>query len=233
MINHIGQGEQIRYFERIMRNANAHYPRISPYRIQMLNDNLPEKHEAWLDRVAEKLDMHRLSARFKTLKDVIKSYVFNLKRERIGNCGESAALSVAALLANGHNDYRIGRLLIEATARSLETEQKLDCMVFDTTHEFVILNLAENANPANPKTYGKNVIIMDAWNGFCANLNESFKNFFDIFMNGTYKYTDNAHNAEISYKPLFKIIDLGVNDEQAIQEFKMTFPELIIKSKNT
>lgn len=100
---------------------------------------------------------------------------------------------------------------------------------FDTTHECVVLNLAKNACSENPKSYGKNSIVMDAWEGFCANISEAFKKYFDIFLSGTYKHIDKTNNVELSYKPRFYFYKHNEEfNEKTVEKFKKLFPDLII-----
>ena len=137
---------------------------------------------------------------------------------------------MSSLLANGYKDGKIARLLFEAEARDLATDKVVGRKMLDTTHEFVVRHLDSGYNQDNPKTYGKNLIVIDAWEGFCSNFQEAVKKYYDSFLGGMREWINTDANLRITYKPRFHICDFSQATEDEARIFQKEFPELIIKN---
>ena len=223
---------EIRTMDKLMRRANSQYPRISPYRVSQRagNKSLKAHYVEWINKVGEIVDLQRTKDEGKPFLDIISDGTKALKKNKLGDCAESSSLIMSSLLANGYKDGRIARLFFVAEAQDLNTGKVVGKKIFDTTHEFVVRNLDENARSSEPKTYGKNLIIIDAWEGFCGNLQESLKRYYDTFWGGMREWINKESNLKISYKPIFEFLNLGHSiSEQNISRFESEFPELLIK----
>ena len=204
---------QIKYYERIMRNANNQYPRISPHRVftQVVNNNLSPKQTNWLVKMSWIIDMYRSYTN--PLSKIIENDLNGIKLSHLGDSRESTSLVMGALLANGHTEGKIMRLVYDRRTKDLRTGRILNQNIFDTAHELVTV------------PYKKSNIVIDAWEGFCSNVSEAFKKYQDRFQ--THKTVSN--NIETSFKPQLILSD---NQEelsaQTASKFKELFPELII-----
>lgn len=224
--------QEIREMDKLIRQANQNYPRISPYRAADRAAELPVKQRHWncINEAGAIVDAERTRTGLFPFFDLVLNSCKTMRKTKLGDCAESSALTLSALLANGHTDGRIARLGFDAVATDLTTGEVIGRKFLDTTHEFVVRHLSKKANPAKPETYGKNLIIMDAWTGFCGNTQEAFKHYFDTFWHGIREFVQPEHNVKITYKPKFQFINLGSDaDNNIIELFRKNFPELIIR----
>lgn len=222
---------EIRIMDNIMRQANNAYPRISPYRVstQFQRKNFTPHYIQWLDKIGRIVDLERMKSQWESFFNIILSSTKALKTNRLGDCGESSALMMSALLANGYKDGKIARLFFEAEARDLVTEEVVGKKLIDTTHELVVKNVSPEADSSNPKTYGKNMIIIDGWDGFCSNMQEGFNRYYEMFLSGMRKWINKEANVEITYKPQLHFLNFDKISDKEIERFKIEFPELIRK----
>ncbi|MCQ2755040.1 MAG: hypothetical protein MJ231_08375 [bacterium] len=222
---------EIAQMDKLVRNSNLKFPRISPYKASM-RLNTPQKQEMfsqYVQRIGDVVDKQRQEVCSFDVLDIIKSDIKGLKKNHYGDCGESSSLTMGALLANGYKDGKIMQLMFDAEVRDMTTHELLDKRVLDTTHQFVVRHYNEAADFSNPKTYGKNLIVMDAWGGFCANMQEAFKKYYELFMNGMRKYQQPEHNIEIIYKPRFAATNAErLITPEDIENIRKLFPELIV-----
>ena len=222
---------EIRQMDKLMRKANSAYPRISPYRVshRVGKKEISPHYIDWINKIGSIVDAQRAKDSSKSFLDIIFDSTIALRKNKLGDCAESSSLIMSSLLSNGYKDGKIARLIFEAEARDLATNQLVGRKVFDTTHEFVVRNLADGAISAEPKSYGKNLIIIDAWEGFCGNLQESFKRYYDSFMGGMREWINTDANLKITYKPKLQFFnfDSRITSED-LNKFKDGFPELII-----
>ena len=223
--------QEIRDMDKIVRHANKSYPRISPYRAADRAAELPAEQRHWdcINAAGEVVDKIRLKTQFFPFLDIIFNSTKAMQRTRLGDCAESSGLTMCALLANGHTDARVARLGFDAIATDLTTGEVVGRKLIDTTHEFIVRHLSKSADSAKPSTYGKNLIIMDAWTGFCGNTQEAFKHYFDTFWHGIREFVQPEHNVKITYKPQFTFLNLGTEfDSRTAEIFRENFPELVI-----
>ncbi len=222
---------EIRIMDNIMRQANNAYPRISPYRVDSrLQTRKPDKHYIdWVNRLGRIVDTERIRSQWNSFLNILLSSTKALKRNKLGDCAESSALMMSALLANGYKDGRIARLFFEAEARDLTTNEVVGTKLIDTTHELVVKNASPEADSSNPKTYGKNMIIIDAWDGFCSNMQEGFNRYYELFLGGMRNWINKDANVEITYKPQLRFLDFDKISDSDVERFKIEFPELIRK----
>ena len=224
--------QEIRLMDKLMRNANNAYPRISPFRIftcfESTKKNDP-KYTMWLYDKSDIIDGERRRMNGYSLLNMFAQYTRFVRYSRLGNCGESSAIMMSSLIANGYKDSQIARLVFEASTKDLKTNKITEQKIIDTTHEFVVRNLAENADPSNPKTYGKNLIIIDAWDGFCGNLQEGFKRFYDTFMDGIRVLVNKEKNIEITFRPKLYFCPKEPVESADVAIFRSNFPELVMK----
>lgn len=228
----VGTKAEIRLMDNLMRKANLAYPRISPYRVSQRagNKNIDAHFVSWIDKIGAIVDAERMQDAGKRFLDIIFGSTKSLKKTHLGDCAESSSLIMSSLLANGYKDGKIARLFFEAEARDLSSNQVVGKKMFDTTHEFVVRHLDKNAVASNPKTYGKNLIVIDAWEGFCGNLQESFKRYYDTFWGGMREWINKDANVKITYKPQFHFCDFGAEaTEKDMELFRNAFSDLIIK----
>ena len=226
--------QEIRDMDKIVRQANISYPRISPYRAADRAAELPVEQRHWdcINHAGEIVDSIRAKTQFFPFLDIIFNSTKAMQKTKLGDCAESSGLTMCALLANGHTDGKVARLGFEAIATDLTTGKEVGRKLIDTTHEFIVRHLSKTADSAKPETYGKNLIVMDAWTGFCGNTQEAFKHYFDTFWHGIREFVQPEHNVKITYKPKFTFLNLGAEPDSKIAEvFREKFPELIIPQK--
>jgi hypothetical protein len=161
--------------------------------------------------------------------EIIKQSTKTMKKTRLGDCAESSSMIMSSLLANGYKDGKIARLLFEAEAKDITTGKVVGKKMIDTTHEFVVRNLDETYESNNPKTYGKSLIVLDAWEGFCSNFQEAVKRYYDSFLGGMREWINPEANVRITYKPRFHFCNFEPATAKDIEVFKGEFPELILK----
>lgn len=235
MLSKVGQTDirsEIKFMDKLMRRANAEFPRISPYRVskRMGGKNLDAHYIAWINKIGDVVDFQRAKDDGKSFLDIIFESTKALRKNKLGDCAESSSLVMSSLLANGYKDGKIARLVFEAEASDLSSGQVVGKNIFDTTHEFVVRNLDEGAVSSDPKTYGKNLIVIDAWEGFCGNLQESSKRYYDSFWGGMREWINKDANIRVVYKPKFRFFDVDTKvTEQVTQKFKTEFEDLVIK----
>lgn len=221
----------IRKMDKLMRQANNEYPRISPYRVNMRAEkkHLPQHFIDWINRIGQIVDEERARTDVLPFWDIIKQSTKATKQNRLGDCAESSSIIMSSLLANGYKDGKIARLLFEAEAKDLTTDKVVGRKLIDTTHEFVVRNLDSSYDVEQPKTYGKNLIVIDAWEGFCNNFQEAVKKYYDSFLGGMREWINEEANLKITYKPRFHFCDFAQATEDEVKIFKTEFPELILK----
>jgi len=226
--------KEISQMDRLMRKANIAFPRLSPYKAEMRLNSDKKKNLFGLcvQKLGAIVDENRekcLPFPWSTLQKILTNDLTNVKEYRLGDCGESSSIMLSSLLANGYKDGEVVRLLFKADARDITTGEYIGSRIFDTTHELIVRNLSKNADVENPKTYGKNLIVMDAWAGFCANMQEAFAKYYEIFKDGMRSQAVPNHNAIVKYTPIFqKIMGGEMIRELDTDEFKREFPELIV-----
>lgn len=223
---------ELRKMDKLMRQANNEYPRISPYRVNMRAGqmNLTQRFIDWINKIGQVVDQERDKTSYLPFWEIIKQSTKATKQNRLGDCAESSSIMMSSLLANGYKDGKIARLLFEAEARDLATNKVVGRKMLDTTHEFVVRNLDSEYTPNNPKTYGKNLIVIDAWEGFCSNFQEAVKKYYDSFLGGMREWINSDANLKITYKPRFHICDFSQATEDEVKIFQKEFPELIIQN---
>ena len=227
-----GNKAEIRLMDNLMRKANLAYPRISPYRVSQRasGKGIAAHYISWIDRIGAIVDAERMKDAEKRFFDIILESTKSLRKTRLGDCAESSSLIMSSLLANGYKDGKIARLFFEAEARDLSSNQVLGKKMFDTTHEFVVRHLDKGAVASDPKTYGKNLIVIDAWEGFCGNLQESFKRYYDSFWGGMREWINKDANVKITYKPKFHFCDFEAEaTEKDMELFRKEFSDLVMK----
>lgn len=222
---------EIRRMDNLMRQANLAYPRISPYKVGMRlsGKSVPARYADWLDKIGKIVDAERVNTTQGNFISMILNATKVLKKNKLGDCGESSLLMLSTLLSNGYKDGKVARLFFEATATDMNTKEEIGKKMIDTTHEFVVRNAEAGALTSDPKTYGKNLVVIDAWDGFCSNMQEAFKRYYDLFFGGERQWVNSADNVIISYKPKFDILKLDDFSSRDVEIFKDTFPELIKK----
>lgn len=227
-----GNKAEIRLMDNLMRKANLAYPRISPYRVSQRasGKGIGAHYISWIDRIGAIVDAERMKDAEKRFFDIILGSTKSLRKTRLGDCAESSSLIMSSLLANGYKDGKIARLFFEAEARDLSSNQVLGKKMFDTTHEFVVRHLDKGAVASDPKTYGKNLIVIDAWEGFCGNLQESFKRYYDSFWGGMREWINKDANVKITYKPKFHFCDFEAEaTEKDMDLFRKEFSDLVMQ----
>ena len=226
------QRAEIRLMDNLMRRANNAYPRISPYRIFTRTSNTSNeqpRYTLWLYNKLEQINDERERWQGLPLINFFSYMTTFVKYKKIGDCGESSSIMMSSLLANGYKDGRIARLVFDAVIKDLKSGKIKEQKIIDTTHEFVVRNLAENADPTRTKTYGKNLIIIDAWEGFCGNLQEGFKRFYDSFMEGARYFVNEKTGTKIILKPRLYFCPKQTVTDADVAIFRSNFPELVMK----
>ena len=223
---------EIRAMDKLMRHSNNAYPRISPYRVLHMSSHLPiaPHHTMWLYRLFQIVSNDRSIARDKAL---LNNFIYGtkfVKYSKLGDCEEATDIMMSSLIANGYRDGIIAHLLFETEKKNLKTNQIIEKGLINTTHEFIVRNLSQNAESSNPKTYGRDLIVIDAWDGFCGNLQESLKRFYETFLQGKRKLIVKDNEIEVRYRPIFYFHN---NKEEYTSQdteiLKTLFPELISK----
>ena len=228
------KGTNLKYqkFDHIIRNVNTQYPRISPYRVNMRFGNrfLPQQTRGWLDRVGDIVDVNRQKVSHNDYVQVIKNDVQNVKVSKLGDCGESSAITLASLIANGIKNFKIGLLLFDIEIKEKGKKGILSKRTYNTTHEFVVLQPKEKSKTSkDSEKIGKDSIILDAWLGFCGNIQKASDIFYQAFMNGSRKIEDPKGYTYL-YKPRILLHDLHINvTEKLTKEFAEKYPELVVK----
>lgn len=223
---------EIRNIDKIMRRANSAYPRVSPYRAHMTTTGkqISERHRNWIQRAGEAVDSRRSMVFGYDLERIIANDLEGLRRNKLGDCGESSTLMMAALTANGIKDFELAHLHFDAEIYNNETKKLLATHSYNTTHEFLVKNLDPKADTKNPKSYGKDLVVIDAWAGFCTNLQEAFNKYFDMFMFGIRETENKRDNVTIKYSPRFTFLT-GLTDSSKLNSdnFEKRYPELVVK----
>ena len=186
------QGLRLKYqkFDHIIRNSNIQYSRISPYRIHMKlgQKYISPKIHDWLREKEDIVDENRLKTSSQDFISIIKNDLENVRNHKLGDCGESSAIVIASLIANAIKNFKIGHLLFDISIYKKQTGEKIAERTVNTTHEFVALNVNDNYQSKNPKSYGKNAIILDSWAGFCGNVQKAFQEFYSVYSYFYLKY---------------------------------------------
>ncbi len=228
------EGTRLKYqkLDHIIRNTNNKYPRISPYRIatRFSKTNLSLKHLEWLKYIEDKVDSNREKVGRCNFIDVIKNDLENVKKSKLGDCGESTAITLASLIANGYENFKVGLLLFDIEIRNKKNKEVIAKRFYNTTHECVIINASTPNISHDNKKQNKDAIILDSWIGFCGNIQQAFDKFHETFMGGTRKALD-SRGYEYSYKPQIELLDLKIETNKNLtNDFSKQYPELVIKS---
>ena len=227
------QGTKLKYqkLEHIVRNTNNQFPRISPYRVNMRFGKklVSQRFFEWIGRLGETVDLNRQKTSRKDYIRVIKNDIENVKDSKLGDCGESTALTLASLIANKIDNFKVGLLVFDIDIRKKDKKENCVTRSFNTTHEFVVLNAdKKEITHKNGDKPNKNIVIMDAWMGYCGNVQKAFEKFIEVFMNGNKKLTDD-NGYEYTYKPRIMLLDLGIKlTDKLSKEFAKNYPELVI-----
>ena len=213
--------------EHIMRNGNNQFPHISPYRVCMRHQhkNLPQHFFEWMDKIGAVVDENRQKVSSYNYVNVIKNELENVKESKLGNCGENSAITLAALIANGVKNFKVGLLLFDIITKEKGKEKILAKRTYNTTHEMVVLNSTKEEYLDNKN---KNAIILDSWMGFCGGVQKAADKFHETFMDGTRKYLD-SDGFEHTYQPRILLYDLKINTtDELSKDFAENYPELVI-----
>ena len=228
-----GKSIEVKEMEKLVRLANREYPRISPWRVegQVNKKGLGYRFKSWVRRIGGIVDEQRSETQYRPFYTMIAEDTKAIKQNRLGDCGESSELMMSTLLANGIKDGKIGRLFFKADAIDMYDGEVVATKMLDTTHEFVVRHYNPSADTLNPKTYGKDLIVLDAWSGFCGNMQEAFKHYYDTFMNGMREFINKEHGVKITYKPCFRVENIPDASDKVAESFKAEFPNLVLKGK--
>ena len=226
------QGTKLKHqkLDHIVRNVNNEYPRISPYKIRMLYGNKPlsQNFFSWLGRIENIVDDNRNKVHSQDYTRIIENDLYNVKTSKLGDCGESSAITIASLIANGIKNFKVGLLLFDVEIRKKGKKEIIAQRAYNTTHEMIVLNTDEMS--LSSKTKSNEIVVMDTWLGFCGNLQKAIDKFYEVFMHGTRNYTD-SNDFEHQYHPRIELFDLKIDTTKDLSEaFAKKYPELVIKS---
>lgn len=162
---------EIRLADDIMRRTNQEFLKLSPSRIvcNWVNPSTMgkkeravfEKYKIILERLRDTRDLPSINPT-----GYLKVLIHQVKTKKLGNCGESASLAKLGLEING----------IKAKKVSLEGYKGKNVRT-PLDHSFVIVNMAEDAEISNYKTFGKKAYVVDLWDGFVDYVDNAFKRF--------------------------------------------------------
>ncbi len=223
------KNNRLRYqkLESIMRIGNNSFPRISPYRVHMQhgNNSYPQRFFNWMERIGSTVDENRQKISSNDYIKVIKNDLENVRSSKLGDCGESCAITLASLIANGIRNFKIGLLLFDIDIRETGKKDVIARRSYNTTHEMVVVN--SDSDLLNKDSDTKNVVIMDSWVGFCSGFQKAVDKFHETFMNGTRKYQD-SRGYEYTYTPRIQLFDLNINaTDELSKDFAENYPELV------
>ena len=193
---------------------------------------MTEKMFEWLNYIGNTVDTNRQNSSHRDFIQMIHNDVTNVRKYKLGDCGESTALTIASLITNGYNNFKVGQLVFDINIRKQGKKEILAKRIYNTTHECVVLN-ANNTTieiKQSDNQKNKDAIILDAWAGFCGNTQVAFDKFRMLFMNGNKKISDD-NGYEYTYSPRIQLLDLRIkNNKELTQKFAKEYPELIINS---
>ena len=158
----------------------------------------------------------------------IKNDIENVKKTKLGDCGESCSLTLASLIANGIKNFKIGLLTFNIDIKKTGQSEIYQQKNYNTTHEMVVLN--SNEDYIDNKSPKSDVIILDAWLNFCGNIQKANDIFYETFLSGFRKYKT-PEGYECIYRPKIKLYSLNIEQtDELTKSFAEKYPELIIKN---
>lgn len=202
---------EIRFADDIMRRVNNAFPRLSLTKIYDLAQNknkITPKQITCINSIEKKIqDLRNIRPSYLTHPiEYLKLLLYSVKILKVGDCGESASLSKAGFAVNGIKGAKVG----------LYGYDSKNNVVHNFDHSLFIVNLADNADLSNPKTYGKRAYLVDAWMGNVDYISNAFKKL------------KNEHEDVLKDKKIrlgIKIEDFNMN-EDTIKLVQKAFPKL-------
>ena len=217
---------EIRKADKIMRQAMNHYPMVSTSRAKFYD--VVKKDDRNLSKcfnLFNKLFNLRMTRMPLPQFQRIERIIGDTKRNRNGNCLEQAYIALAAFLANGYKDLKIGTLNLKTTTRtplnfSNEKNKLLD-------HLVLIVNSGKDAELQNLKTYNPKTIIVDPWRGFVDYLPNAIKKYEELFIQG--KRDTLKDGKKIKQRINFNQYDTIESVEILSQMSEKKYPEFVVK----
>ena len=105
-----------------------------------------------------------------------------VKFQKVANCQERAFLV--------HNE--LNNMGIQSQNIRLNFIPK-DGQDINKNHAFTVIGMAENADPAKPKTWGENAVIVDAWANIVKRASDGLE-----YLKGLFKYNPEVETYELS-----------------------------------
>ena len=103
--------------------------------------------------------------------DYIQRLLMDLKESKLANCGEMADIAQYLLKKEGIETERISmKIMIK--------RDKLRPGLSD--HTFLIMNIADDADFTNPKTWGNEAILIDPWFGIAKRSHMALKQIYEL-----------------------------------------------------
>lgn len=171
---------EIRQANDIVRLANECFPRISTTKIYdrvdtIGIDRITKRHVDCINKISLKLLNFRNNMPCEQAfpLEYIQKLIPEIKKLKLGNCGESGSLSKIIFAINGIDSKKVRLYCYTKNKLFFGCSQ----LKFPIDHSFAIVGLAEDAKLEDPKTYGKNAYIIDLWDGFADYVPNAFKRF--------------------------------------------------------
>lgn len=105
-----------------------------------------------------------------------------IKFQKVANCQERAFLVHNELNSMGIQSQNIRLNFIPKDGQDI-----------NKNHAFTVIGMAENADPAKPKTWGKNAVIVDAWANIVKRASDGLE-----YLKGLFKYNPEVETCELS-----------------------------------
>ncbi len=177
--------KEVRDAEQIMRKTQSTFPMVSPTRITAFYDAM---HKPLTTQIKDKVtkmqdEIYKMRTEADSKKKLAeyadnsyRVHIEDIKKNRIGNCYESAIMTAAALCANGYDSdvaslYVIHNFIDKKTG---EVEYKEGGFL---DHAFAVTNMGRNTTDRNKQ------IILDPWVGICGEWDEINSKYHALFSN--------------------------------------------------
>ncbi|MDD3236565.1 MAG: hypothetical protein PHV37_00530 [Candidatus Gastranaerophilales bacterium] len=185
-ISFCGLKQNLRVGEDVLRSFKKEFPALKSNTLvdlHIMNVKDTERFQSVLP------DLRRLSERYgdnlyQVRREIITPYKDEqlpryvertgelLKKKPYANCSESSYFIKQALKEKGETPTRLTMDVIN---------KKNGYPVDGKDHVFNIFGLKENADPTNPKTWGNQAVVVDAWSNFVMEAKNALETFNRIF----------------------------------------------------
>ncbi len=154
------------------------YQLVSPTR-QVLNGTLEKdvytKADGYIENLRDEVDIYKdikakdkisaLTKRFEDIIDYIEELCLN---KGVGNCEEQAFIAAKYLRRKGAKKVAVLTFELPEHLKEKSPNKTFDKFKSFGEHNFVVCGLKRSASLQDPKTWGKNAVVVDPWLGIAS-----------------------------------------------------------------